>query len=218
MGQEDLLLVPNDVLVFPLSCFGNFWVEDEVPSKFLMHQFAFLIKSLIHGPGMGEAVEWEYCLVQEEASLYHQCIYLNVSYAANTCEKHRARYGVFLSPHMSIGYSSNLKQKEVGECMQDCCARVLLFLQKTVIALKHPELHARVFVCLERWIQAGVTLSELFSDYSSLFEALVSGLGSQNESCFQAAASALCEFISLVDHLPSREMAIHAIVAGQRFH
>ena len=56
-------------------------------------------------------------------------------------------------------------------------------------------------------IPAGVVLSELYTEYGSLFTALLQSLKSPVENVFQ-----LSELVSQVDVLPGREQAITAII------
>ena len=61
-------------------------------------------------------------------------------------------------------------------------------------------------------IPAGVVLSELYTEYGSLFTTLLRSLKSPVENVFQPAVWALSELVSQVDVLPGREQAITAII------
>lgn len=109
---------------------------------------------------------------------------------------------------------ANVLPWQVGECMQECSSSVLAYLQTVVSSPLHDDVMARVLVCLERWIPSGVTLSELYSDYSTLLKAALAALGSQNGECFQAAVATLIELISSVDVLPGREPGMQITISA----
>jgi hypothetical protein len=66
-----------------------------------------------------------------------------------------------------------------------------------------------IFICR---IPAGVVLSEIYTEYGSLFMALLNSLKSPMEHVFQPAVWALSELVSQVDVLPGREQAVTAII------
>jgi len=103
---------------------------------------------------------------------------------------------------------------QVGECMQDCAPQVLTYLQSMVTSSVQEEVVARAIVCLERWLQSGVTLSELYSDYTALWKRLLGALGSKVDTCFNAAVTTLCELVAAVDPLPGREPAVQAAISA----
>ncbi|MCO5569522.1 hypothetical protein L7F22_023235 [Adiantum nelumboides] len=100
----------------------------------------------------------------------------------------------------------------VRDCMQDCCPQVLTYLNSLVTSFHQTEVLGKVFTCFERWIPAGVVLSEIYMDYRLLFTALVEALKVPVESFFQPAVWALSELVSQVDVLPGREAAISALI------
>ena len=69
---------------------------------------------------------------------------------------------------------------------------------------------SRLF-CICR-IAAGVVLSELYTEYGSLFMALLQSLKSPTEHVFKPGVWALSELVSQVDVLPGREQAVTAII------
>jgi hypothetical protein len=99
--------------------------------------------------------------------------------------------------------------------MQDCAPQVLTYLQSMVTSSVQEEVVARAIVCLERWLQSGVTLSELYSDYTALWKRLLGALGSKVDTCFNAAVTTLCELVAAVDPLPGREPAVQAAISGK---
>lgn len=100
----------------------------------------------------------------------------------------------------------------IRDCMEDCCPQVLTYLNALVTSCEHSEVRGKVFTCFERWIPAGVVLSEIFTDYGALFAALLEALKVPEESVFQPAVWALSELVSQVDVLPGREAAISALI------
>ncbi|KAI5069093.1 hypothetical protein GOP47_0015394 [Adiantum capillus-veneris] len=100
----------------------------------------------------------------------------------------------------------------VRDCMQDCCPQVLTYLNALVTSCCQTEVLGKVFTCFERWIPAGVVLSEIYTDYGALFRALSEALKVPLESVFQPAVWALSELVSQVDVLPGREAAISALM------
>lgn len=64
-------------------------------------------------------------------------------------------------------------------------------------------------------LQSGVTLSELYSDYTALWKRLLGALGSKVDTCFNAAVTTLCELVAAVDPLPGREPAVQAAISGK---
>jgi hypothetical protein len=64
-------------------------------------------------------------------------------------------------------------------------------------------------------LQSGVTLSELYSDYTELWKGLLGALGSKVDTCFNAAVTTLCELVAAVDPLPGREPAVQAAISGK---
>ncbi|KAH7441186.1 hypothetical protein KP509_03G028200 [Ceratopteris richardii] len=100
----------------------------------------------------------------------------------------------------------------VRDFMQDSCPQVLAYLNDLATSCNQNEVLGKMFTCFERWIPAGVVLSELYTDYGMLFAALVEALNTPNESVFQPAVWALSELVSQVDVLPGREAAILALM------
>lgn len=108
---------------------------------------------------------------------------------------------------------------QVGVCMQECSPQVLAYLQFLVTSSpggsgREELLVARVLVCLERWMLAGITLSELYMENAPLLKVVLDSLGSPDEACFEGAVATLLELIAAVDPLPGREDAIRATVAA----
>ncbi|GBG81304.1 hypothetical protein CBR_g31980 [Chara braunii] len=106
---------------------------------------------------------------------------------------------------------------EVGECMQESCPSVLKLLQEVSLSAatgNNTALLTKAFKCLERWRQAGITLSELQTDYNPLLLALLESLGSHDTQVFEAAVNVLGELIMEVDVLPGREAAAHTVLKG----
>lgn len=100
----------------------------------------------------------------------------------------------------------------VKDCMEDCCPQVLMFLNAVVTSCGQSEISGKIFTCFERWIPAGVVLSELYTEYGSLFTSLLEAFKSPMEAVFQPAVWALSELVSQVDILPGREAAICALI------
>lgn len=63
-------------------------------------------------------------------------------------------------------------------------------------------------------MNAGFTLSELYSTYPNLLKALFGALGSQDDKCFETAVSTLSEYIAAVDLLPERGAAVRLSISG----
>ncbi|CAM6089834.1 unnamed protein product [Calypogeia fissa] len=103
---------------------------------------------------------------------------------------------------------------EVVAAMREISTEVFQFLETKVNNVLDSQQSTNIFICLERWMNAGFTLSELYSSYPNLLKALFGALNSQDDKCFEAAVSTLSEYIAAVDLLPERGAAVRLSISA----
>eukprot|EP00899_Mesostigma_viride_P025533 jgi/Mesvir1/6164/Mv00859-RA.3 len=68
--------------------------------------------------------------------------------------------------------------------------------------------------CAQSWLQSGITLSELYSNFRGLLEAMLMGLGAADPALVDVCAVTLSEVVAMVDSLPQRSDAVRFCFAG----
>lgn len=146
----------------------------------------------------------------------------NICYEMVESMEREAEYPVAVELLTALAEEALLRSRalprEVLECLQDCCPKVIRLLHR---GLSGPSLQsmpapvlAKSLVCLARWKNAGLTLSELHREHPALHQVLLLSLGSPHCAVYEAAAGVLTELISEVDILPGRDEAVRATIQG----
>ncbi|GJP55257.1 hypothetical protein CLOM_g14226, partial [Closterium sp. NIES-68] len=170
-------------------------------------------------PGMDPVVRSRLCIVIGAAAALAGP---NTCYELMEAVERQAEYGVAVELLTALAEEALLRARahprEVMECLQDCCPKVIRLLERaltsSVADSLPPDTIAKSLTCLARWKQAGLTLSELHREHASLHQALLLALQSRHSAVQDAAVGVLSELLLEVDILPGRDEAVKATIQG----
>ncbi|CAI5996590.1 unnamed protein product [Closterium sp. NIES-65] len=170
-------------------------------------------------PGMDPVVRSRLCIVIGAAAALAGP---NTCYELMEAVERQAEYGVAVELLTALAEEALLRARahprEVMECLQDCCPKVIRLLERaltsSVADTLPPDTIAKSLTCLARWKQAGLTLSELHREHAPLHQALLLALASQHSAVQEAAVGVLSELLLEVDILPGRDEAVKATIQG----